>query len=294
MIDNLFSATASHERKSWGFKLFTTLVATVPKRTLPSLFSPNFMRSLINQSKKDVRFLHAAALAALKAVENRAQQSSGSAISIFVAMTSKYGTIDLDKMTKTKTLENIILSADDAALTKIVRHLQSLILRPDSQEQATADSRRQTIADMLLNIIKNYPRYKSGSLDTVEGQDNWLRQTLDILIEGAHFMPTKSAKTTKVPLPPISDSSRKMFQERLSSCLTRLLGVETDSRASFALLAVGMIRSKATSSKTLELVFKADEPVLKTVERAFQTMDAIATKVNCSSFIYIIIQPNVV
>jgi DNA polymerase phi len=279
---NLFASSASHERKSWGFKLFATLIVDISKRAIPALFSPNLMRTLINQSRKEDRFLHAAALAALKSIQTRVTQKPSSAPSIFVSLTTKNGTVDLDRLTRTKTLEQILQVADDDALKKIVRHLSSMILRPECQDQTTADSRRQAIADMLLSTVRSYTRYDQLSA-TAGGDDNWLQKTLELMVENAYFVPSQSAKTSKVPLPPISDSSRKTFQERLSSCLTRLLGVKTELRTFYALLAVEMIRSKATSSKTLELVFKADETVMITVDKACKTLDGIVAKVCLNS-----------
>ncbi|KAF2271678.1 uncharacterized protein EI97DRAFT_387372 [Westerdykella ornata] len=275
--NNLFSSTASHVRKSWGFKLFATLIKAIAEDQIPALFSPNLMRSLINQSKKEDRLLHAAALSAHKAMVARVQQTPTSALPIVVALTGKSGAVDIDRTTKTKTLQTVILSADDDTLRKIVRHLRTLILRPDTQEQAIADSRRQCIADILLTIVREYPRYGP---DFVSGEehDNWLRNILEVLVEHAYFIPRSDAKTSKVPLPAVSESTRKVFQERVSSCLTRLLGLESESRASFALMTVGMIREKASSSKALELVFKADKPILKNIDKAFKTVDTLRAK----------------
>lgn len=254
------------------------MIVRVPEWAIPALFSPNLMRTLINQSKKEDRFLHNAAIAALNTFQTRVQQEPSSALPIFVALTTKNGSIDSDQATKTKTLEQILLSTDDETLKKIVRHLNSLILRPESEDQVVADSRRQTIADLLLNTVKQYKRYDELSEDDIE-KDNWLHKILEVLVEYAYFIPSKSAKTSKVPLPAVSERSRNMFQERLSSCLTKLLGVGIGSRSAFALMIVGMIRSKAASSKSLDLAFKADKPVLKTMEKASQTLDAISAKV---------------
>ena len=226
MADNLFSSAASHERKSWGLKLFANLLVDIQKQAIPAIFSPNLMRTLINQSRKEDRFLHAAALNTLKAVQFRVQQEPSTALPMFVSLTARNGTIEFDKLTKTKTLEQILLSADDEALRKIVRHLASLILRPESQDQSSADSRRQTIADLLLAIVKGYVNY-DALLGSSDEESNWLQKTLELLVENAYFIPSRMAKTSKVPLPPLSDSSRKMFQERLSSCLTRLMGAGT-------------------------------------------------------------------
>ncbi|KAF2688077.1 hypothetical protein K458DRAFT_440797 [Lentithecium fluviatile CBS 122367] len=273
----LFGPTSSHERKSWGFKLFSRMVPQaeqVPDWALPALFSPNLMRTLLNQTKKDDRFLHAAALNAWKAIPLRAQASPKSALGLVIGLTSKNGSADFDSFTKSKTLEQVLLSADDQSLRKIVKHFHSLIIRPETTEQPVADHRRQTIADLLLNLVRNYKRY-DDLLEESSEKDSWLRNTLEILVEQAYFAPSQSAKTRKIPLPLVSETSRKIFQERLSSCLTRLLNVESSSETSFGLAVVGIIRAKATSSKGLEPLLKADESVMETVEKAFQSLDVL-------------------
>lgn len=274
---NLFASTASHERKAWGFKLLSTMITHIPEWAISALFSPNLMRTLINQTKKDDRFLHSAAVAALGAVQSRVQHDQSSALPVFVALTSKYGSIDFDRVTKTKTLEQILLSADDESLRKSVRHLNSLVLRPETEDQGIADSRRQVIADLLLNTVRHYKRYDDLDVDVAE-KDSWLRRILELFIEFAYFIPSKSVKTSKVPLPPIGERSKVMFQERLSSCLTKLLDVKVGSRSTFARMVVDLIKSKAASSKHVDLAFKADAPILKTVEKAHQTLDAIFAK----------------
>jgi DNA polymerase phi len=285
-IGNLFASTSSHERKAWGFKLLSSMIGHVSEAELSALFSPNLMRTLINQSKKEDRFLHSAALAALHSIQAKVQQETSSALPAFVALTSKNGSIDFDKITKTKTLENILLSTDNNTLKKIVRHLNTLILRPETEEQTVADSRRQIIADLLLNLVKHYRHYDEISNDLSE-QEGWLHKTLEIFVEYAYFVPSPSTKTSKVPLPSLSTQSRQMFQERLSSCLTKLLGIDVGSRSTFALLTVGMIRSKSASSKSLDLAFKADERVARTLENASQTLDAISAKVRSPRILHI-------
>ncbi|KAF2031109.1 hypothetical protein EK21DRAFT_64168 [Setomelanomma holmii] len=275
--NNLFTSTSSHERKAWGFKLLSSMFHEVPDQSVFTLLSPNLMRTLINQSKKDDRFLHSAALAALTSIQARVQREPTSALPIFVALTSKNGSIEFDKITRTKTLEHILLSANNDTLKKIVRHLNTLILRPETEDEVVAHNRRQVIADLVLNLIKHFKRYDELANEAVE-QDSWLGKSLEILVEHAYFVPSEGAKTSKVPLPPLSEKSRQTFQERLSSCLTKLLAVDVGSRSTFALMVVGMIRSKSTSSKSLTLAFKADRSVSETLEKASQTLDAISAK----------------
>jgi DNA polymerase phi len=280
---HLFGASSSHERKSWGFKLFARMITQplqIPDWAVPALFSPNLMRTLLNQTKKKDRFLHAAALNAWKAIPLRAQASPKSALGLVVGITSKNGTADFDSFAKSKTLEQVLLLADDESLRKIVRHFNSLIIRPETTEDSIAHHRRQTLADLLLNLVGQYERYDQLLSESFD-KDSWLRSALDLLVEYAYFVPSPSAKTRKVPLPLVSESSRKMFQERLSSCLTRLLNIGSNSQTSFGLAVVEMIRVKTKSSKTLEPLLKADPAVMETVERAFQTLEVLSKKV-CS------------
>ncbi|KAL6710541.1 ubiquitin C-terminal hydrolase Ubp14 [Coniothyrium glycines] len=275
--NNLFSSSSSHERKAWGFKLISSMVSHVPEWSISALLSPNLLRTLINQSKKDDRFLHSAALAALAALQTRVQQEPTTALPIIVALTGKHGSAEFDRITKTKTLEQILLVADNESLRRIVRHFNTIILRPETEEQVLADTRRQAIADLLLNTMKQFKRYDELDEDIVE-KDSWIRRTLDLLVEHAYFVPNKSAKTNKVPLPPMSERGRAMFQERLSSCLSKLLDVDIGARSAFALLVIGLIKIKRHSSKSLDLAFKADDSILKTLDKATQTLDAIAAK----------------
>jgi DNA polymerase phi len=235
---------------------------------------------LINQSKNEATYLHEAALSALKALRLRFENQPASAAPIFIALTSSHtvGIFDLEKFPVTKTLEQIVQTADDDSLRKIVRHLASLILRPDTKDQDTADIRRQKIADLLLYAVRNYKRYGKNTFVDTEEHDNWLRNALGVLVDHGYFNPTTAAKTSKVPLPPISEGTRKVFQERLSSCLTKLLDVETDTQAAYASLILGLIQSKATS-KTKELVFKADDVVMETIEKAFEAIEKLNSKV---------------
>ncbi|KAF1963295.1 hypothetical protein CC80DRAFT_459870 [Byssothecium circinans] len=271
---HLFGISSTHERKSWGFKLFSKMIGQAPDWAIAALFSPNLMRTLLNQTKKDNRLLHAAALKTWKALQSRAEKSPSSTPSLVAGLTSNNGTADFESPMKAKALEQILLEADDDSLKKIVRYLNSLIIRPDTTEQSVADHRRQAIADLLLSVIRQYKRYE-GLIPDVFESDNWLKSTLELMVEHAYFIPSQKAKTRKVPLPPISEVGRKMFQERLSSCLTRLLAVKSESHMSFGLLVIQMIRSKTTASKSLRLVFEAEDTVADTVEKALKNLDDI-------------------
>lgn len=217
-------------------------------------------------------------MGAWKAISRRAQHSPESCLSLIIELTSKNGSADFEHSSKAETLEKIALAADDNDLRKIVRHLHSLLIRPETTEQNVADHRRQTIADLLLNIVKHYTHYDQLVADFSE-KDNWLRNTLDLLVEYAYFKPSVKAKARKVPSPPVSDASRAMFQERLSSCLTRLRPVASGSQTSFGVVVVDMARSKALK-QDMEPIFEADESVQETLDKAYETFDLVKASVS--------------
>jgi hypothetical protein len=238
------------------------------------------MRSWRNQSKKEDRYLYAAAQAAMQATQLRVEQEPASALPIVEALTTKHGRDDVHRFSHKKALEQILLATDDHTLRAIVRYLHTLVIRPDTQDQGTAEELRRLIADILLNTVVNYRHYKNSPPMTGGEQDTWLRSVLDVLIEHAYFVPGENAKRSRSPSPPFTDSTRTVFQERISSCLTRLLGVGDESRTSFAWLVVDMIRSKA-ALKSYDLVLDADESVSQTIKRSFKNLDKLIAKVCC-------------
>ena len=236
------------------------------------------MRSLINHRTSSERFLHNATLVPLKEMQRRVQNQPELASSMVLALTSKNGTIKFDQFTKTKTLESILLLADDAALRKILAHFHLLILRPEAQEHGTADIHRRTLADIFLTLVRGYKNYQSN-ISNLTSDDSWLRQLLDILVECAYFAPNHSAPPNAVPLPAISPSSRTMFRDRLSSCLAHLISIRQSEQMSFPYLVVHIIQARTISSEPQGLVFEGDKAVVKAVRKAHKALERLNSEV---------------
>lgn len=62
IIECLFDSDTTHQRKFWGFQLFEKALKLCPEKNTSSLFTPNFMRTLINNSYEKNRYLHEAAI----------------------------------------------------------------------------------------------------------------------------------------------------------------------------------------------------------------------------------------
>jgi DNA polymerase phi len=59
--DGFFASSSSLERKFRGFQLFSIFLLQLPEDFISSLFSPNFMRCLVNHSSSGDRYLNKAA-----------------------------------------------------------------------------------------------------------------------------------------------------------------------------------------------------------------------------------------
>jgi hypothetical protein len=224
----------------------------------------------------------------LKAMQTRVEAEPGLAAPFVIALTSKNGNVRFDQLTKTKTIEGLLLSADEEALLKIVQHLNTLIVSPEDQSESAVESYRREIANVLASLVKNYKRYDSPT-GVLTHKKSWLGKLLDNFVEYAYFTPKQSEAHDTSPSPPISVSSRSMFRDRIQSCLAHLVVIRPDSKSrkdppsssqiSFPCVVVSGIRTRARSSKTLDLVFEADEEVLDTVKKAHKKLKTIESQV---------------
>ena len=250
------------------------MLSSAPTWALPAIFSPNLMRCLINQRNDAERYLHNAAKAPLDEIRARVKKSPDAAAPILEGLITKHGSLNFDQITKTKTVEGALGQANDAAFEKLLPLFKRLIYRPEEEEEKVVESRRRTVADMLVSAVRS--RNKENP---VGDSESWLQQLLVLLTELAYFTPTASTSPDDLPLPPISEGSRSVFQGRLSSCLAHLLTTKLDGEMNYPYAVVSAIRSKDKSSKSLSLVFKADKAVSKAVKQAHKQLEEIATKV---------------
>ncbi|KAK5149558.1 hypothetical protein LTR04_007019 [Oleoguttula sp. CCFEE 6159] len=269
--NNLFSASASNERKSWGFQVFSRVIAAGPPEILPLISSPNLMRCLINQRKDPKGYLHTAAKAPLNHMITRVKETPELATVFVKALLTDHGSINFDHVTRSKTVETALSLASPTALTEIITFLGRLIFRCDSKEQP-AELRRRTLADTLVSLVRSQVAERdSASLDM------WLLPLFKLFVKVTYFVPSSAEDTEDTAVPPVSDASRAMFQSRLSSCLTHLLASKLDEDMSYPHFIVQRIHKQSKKS-ALQLVFQAEKAVRKTIKQAHTTLDEIVAK----------------
>ncbi|KAK8178751.1 DNA polymerase phi-domain-containing protein [Phyllosticta citribraziliensis] len=271
--NNLFSASASPEQKSKGLQLFSRMLASAPQWALLPLFSANLMRCIINQRNGSDRYLHKAAVTPLDEMRARVKRNPDVAASIVEGLITRHGSLSFDKITKTKTVEGVLGHASGPALEELVVFFERLIYRPSDGDEKAVEAYRRTISDMLVSLVR------SRNLENQIGKDEWLRTLLDVFTRLAYFSPTGSSKAQDVPVPSISEASRTMFQQRLSSCLAHLLSSKLDTEMIYPVLVVTAIQNHS-ASETLSLAFKAEKSISKAVKQAHKLLSEVSTKVS--------------
>jgi len=125
IVENLFSATASRERKYWGFLLFQKVLQDPESyaKFFPYIFSHNLVRCLINHSQDADRFLHRSAEKSLKVLSQTVEANPKTLVAILPRLISSHGAYNFDKMTKSKTVENILASVNAKNATEVIEIL---------------------------------------------------------------------------------------------------------------------------------------------------------------------------
>jgi DNA polymerase phi len=121
-LENLFSATASRERKYWGFLLFQKLIQDPQSylELIPSIFSHNLVRCLINHVQEKDRFLNRAADKSLKTIIQMVEAEPQTLVVVLPHLIGGNGTYNFDKVTKTKTIEKLMTKVDASNAEEVI------------------------------------------------------------------------------------------------------------------------------------------------------------------------------
>ncbi|OBT56093.1 hypothetical protein VE04_04791 [Pseudogymnoascus sp. 24MN13] len=213
--ENLFSASASRERKFWGFLLFQKMLTDSSdyKELLVSVFSPNLVRCLINHMSQEDRFLHRAAEKSLRAVQQMAEAHPHTIPTVLPKLIGGNGFYNFDQVTKTKTIDKMLGWASGKDAEAVVDILLKPALKIEGCESdKDAETRRQCFGDYLLSMIRRV-NVTDESVDAT-----WVKTT---------GLPTLGklsyAKKHLKCKPELSEASRTMFRGRLTSAFAHLI-----------------------------------------------------------------------
>ncbi|RPA79547.1 DNA polymerase V [Ascobolus immersus RN42] len=268
--ENLFAASASDEKKFWGFQLVTEVLSICDLHKIDlhrHIFSRNFVRCLINQLSKEDRYLHKMAEKTIRSVSSFGTKNPSEVLFLVESLVSNNGSPNFDNITKTKTVEKLLPQADTDGLLKIVKLFDGIILAPKEEEKRAIELRRQWAADHLLSLIR------SGTTDKTE---KWVGQVLHMFATYGHF-DVSEAK------PSLSPETQTMFRSRLLSCLSALVGgVEREDGEAWPYVATKRI-AKLRKEGKYKFAIELDDEIQSSIDKAYKQLDKIRKKRQASS-----------
>ena len=261
------------------------MVHEAPVNIVSDLFTTNLMRCLINQLASPERYLHRVAEKSIKALLARARSNPDTKAPFLKALLDPVnGDINFDKTTKTKTVETLTSIVDDPAFEQVVKIYEDLILQPGVEDEKTAASRRQSVADQLVSAVRSI---QPNPAEEVPAKSKYLlniRKVLALLAKYAYF----NVKNTPVdgvisPSLKISQPSREMFRTRISSCLSSLVAKSIGEPSYFAYELVYDIYSREESADCPGTVLNTDDNVRNVIKQAWQTLKDIHIQTSLDS-----------
>lgn len=219
--ETLFAAASSHDRKSWGFQVFQRALPRANDTDKPMLFTPNFMRTLINQLGNRDRLLHRAAVKAAETIQDVVKQQPHLGFVLVTQLIGKNGHQNFDSITKTKTVEQVLSSLDIDRVREYVKHLGDIICQgietEDEDEVTEITNRRKWALDQLLFLVRT---------PTVPKDDELLVNILTFLAAHGYFTMQKPLKKRflleRLPTPAFTDSLKQVTRSRFLSSVSEL------------------------------------------------------------------------
>ena len=274
-IDGLFAAASSDERKYWGFLLFQKYVQILPIASFGTILGPNLLRCMINQLASAERYLHRVAEKSLRAIHSRIDQDP-QIISVVIGRFIANGYANFDHVTKTKTIEKLLNQADVQSLGDIIPMFGKLIDRPEAHDDKGASATRQLISDFLVSMVRSTTSPVEGDLVLAE-YHRCMSTITTVFLKYAYFEVIPGVHdASKLPVPPMSFSSREMFKSRLMSCLSHLM-VKSDDPAYHPYEVVNTIRRYEAQTETYKPLMSFDEgsDVSEIRRKGWKTIDKL-------------------
>ena len=224
----------------------------------------------MNQLASPDRYLHRAAEKTRRTLLDRAKRDSCIITTILaILLTPPKGDINFDGFTKTKTVEVLLSQINRLdSIDECVTILDSLIRRPGSKDNKSSESKRQILADQMVNLLRPL---QSGS---ITDQSMWIMPVLSTLAKYAYF-DVDSSDGVERSEPAISAKSREMFRSRISSGFSHLITNKSIDSSRFAYLLITDINQSRLKSTASQSLVEVDGKIQQLLNDAWETLTYI-------------------
>ncbi|KND01937.1 DNA-directed DNA polymerase [Spizellomyces punctatus DAOM BR117] len=285
--DALFSS--SYERKFLGLLLFQKILPRLDATEVPFLFTPQLLRTLINNLAKHDNYLHKVAKQTASMLSTVALERKDVALQLVLQLVGKNGHQRFDQVTKTKTVENILGSLEGEGIETYIKYLQDMFVNQgepgDAGEADTVNQRRQWAVDQMLLLLKN---------GKIPKEEKWIQRIARFVWLHAFFKVQKAdpkVDVIQVPRPEVSDATRELCTERLGSLLATLAGIALKSTGETRLAPGTMTDGQywandlhtftvdLSKNKRVSLLVELDQEAQQTVQNATSTLHSIQKRI---------------
>lgn len=246
-----------------------------PIQRAETIFTKNIIRCLINQLAVEDRYLHRMAVKAAKTIQRRVSNEPEFAAAAVNGLLGPSGSFQFDQITKTKTVEKIIIDAGAQSLKKIVQLLERLVAAPGTDDVKAAAASRQYLADLFVSVVRS--RSPAGEEFTPILQD-----ILFVLVRFAYFGGGQEGKQGLTAQPPLSQATQELFRNRINSCLNSLI-TNIQDPAEVAYAVVRQIREHQKSGECGKFIIEIDGAIAESVDAAFKSLKKLSSKVSILS-----------
>ncbi|KAM3543293.1 hypothetical protein ARSEF1564_003823 [Beauveria bassiana] len=212
--DGFFSKSATDGQKFKGFMVFQKMLEGLAdqKSKVNKLFSKNLLNCLMNQAAKEDRYLHRAAVKALKAIENTVAAHPKSLTTVLRNLLTGNGVYTFDQRTSSKTIDRLLQNSGTISEKKILEVLQLPISSLASQEETEAKSTLRSYVEYLSKALN--ASASTGS-EKSNGKDSF-GIYLQELSRLAYSQPEN------IPSELLTEQIRELCRSRLESSLSKL------------------------------------------------------------------------
>lgn len=184
------------------------------KSKVDKLFSKNLLSCLMNQAAKEDRYLHRAAIKALKAIENTVASHPKSLTTVLRNLLTDNGVYSFDQRTSSKTIDRLLQSSGSTSEKKLLDVLQLPIASLSSQEETVAKSTLRSYVEYVSKVL-TVSASSTENTEKSSGKDSF-GLYLQELSRLAYSQPEN------IPSELLTEQIRELCRSRLESSLSKL------------------------------------------------------------------------
>lgn len=270
--DGYFASKSTVERKAIGLQLVQLAVSTAPPFLVEHLFPQNVMKCIINQRAKNDNNLFAPVGTTLSSLVARTKAEPGTAKYAVKACIGIAGLPNLDRLTKTKTLEEILSYVPASDSKEVMDVISQAVRRPMTSEHLDSDTSRRNCADLFLTIARKQGAARIYSeVDESRTEPFPWKALLSAVAELAYLVPVQKGEEV------MSTKVREVFQARATSILASTMDAKLDPNLDHAWQMVEHIHQAVKSGKC-QLAPAADNKTLEVPAEIITQIQAIVSQ----------------